>query len=1764
MSTVIKVSNMYGTTLSPDGVESLEIHLTPTLGLDTQVIQDAVDEAEASAAAALVSENNAAASEAAALASENAAAASESAALASENAAATSEANAATSEANALASENAAATSEANAATSESNASDSEAAALASENAAAASEAAALASENAAATSESNAATSETNAANSAAAALASENAADSSETNAANSAAAALASKNAAATSESNAATSESNAATSESNAAASALAASNSEDAAQESETNAAASAASALASKNAAATSESNAATSESNAAGSASSALSSKNAAAASASAAATSEANAAVSETNAANSAQEAADSAAAAASALRPRGDWDASSGNFPIPTLVPDERADFYQISVGGTMTDSNPAQPDVTVAVGDQLYWHLENDIWYKIDNTDQVTSVAGKQGAVVLNKTDVGLNNVDNTSDANKPVSTAQQAALDRLEDDAVVNAGTVDGLNSTQFVRSETNDTVTGELSLTKQTHFTKSQTNGRDFTDASVKVAPSATTNTTGYTTIALGSSTADNYGIGVSAHRKTTSANPDFVITHHNNSASGTEMLRMSDVSFTYKGNRVLTVADEGTGNGLDADTVDGLHASQFIRSDANDTVTGLLSITRPGEMMNFADDSMSSADGWIRLGNGAYDWAIKYVGSSSGTDGNELRFESTGASGTGKYWQMDHDGNFEYYDGSSLQTMWHSGNDGSGSGLDADKLDGLQSTSFARSDATDTISGSWTFTNDVTISKTNGRLVFDETAYATGNSGIDFLTGTDQNASLIHEISDSDLQGSYNGQVLKLIDISAAASIVGLEVDGDIYARNSQIVWHAGNDGAGSGLDADTVDGKHASDFATDDHTHDGRYARTFLLGNTGTGTGWRRVGKFTGAPNDRMHIKIAGKNSYASLSPAVEGLQESAEFNWTWGNATSGTLDAVVSCFVTAFANTPTVLTGAKIVQTATSQAELWIQHGTYHDIQVTLSSQSSNIIAIGGNNSQAEPTASVEQLLTLNHYWHSGHDGSGSGLDADLLDGIHASSFVRSDQADNINARHRYTNTDSVKLPAGSIAQRTSSPEVGDIRFNTQDDGFEGYNSRGWGSIGGGGVPEYSVLFGANRYSFSGGSNYILINSGTSALAGDYVSFMHKFPTSAAFEDRTLLAPGTIGDKHVWYNGGALRIDPDVDMTVTLDGEVVTDGYTLPTDGVDRLLKIVFNESSAIAYIGGATGGTETVHGPIYNITIDIGGSMSFFPVNEGWTSATASIIDENSNRTATGYNFTSSAWWGENDTSIDNGSGLLIETADGIEKEVELPSGVQPGDWFSIGQYGKALGTIRLTDSVYPIMGLFEDFIMDVDYQVFTFSYVDPITGWKIVNAVGESEAPSAAKTVVEGTYAEGTDTFSITYDIGYVDVFVGGYKLANTEFNAADGATVVLNNPLLRESYVYIQGWNHITVSETSAGVVSYDDSNSDVSVDTVQAALDIVTKKSELLDKVLTEYANPNIFINGDFSVDQRNLHTTVSLTSGTTLYQDRWVYRGTNGTGGSANVGFGGNVGGTYSYVTHTGATSNGYLAQKVEVNDVEVYSGKTLTLSTRARFDFTQECDVTCYWALVNTWAAISDVVKTPMTVTDVKGDTSATFTVPEFTHTWSPSEQYILVVRVDYSKEGVATPDGTYRFYNMKLEKGDVATPFIPDDYATNLHKCQYYYWNVKKGGSSLYAMVYDGSSDGSTQNKELIFDVTRMRGGLQDNGTVNIVVSYVNGTAPVESANHGGQWRMYWSGVPNTDVRGVSTLQFAAEL
>ncbi|WP_171107100.1 MULTISPECIES: hypothetical protein [unclassified Streptomyces] len=109
-------------------------------------------------------------------------------------------------------------------------------------------------------------------------------------------------------------------------------------------------------------------------------------------------------------------------------SGLNYHGNWDASTNT---PTLVngTGTAGDMYRVHVAGTQDLGGGA---ITFDVGDLVVY--EGAEWQKFEAATGVISVNGKTGAVELVKGDVGLGNVDNTSDADKPISTATQAALD----------------------------------------------------------------------------------------------------------------------------------------------------------------------------------------------------------------------------------------------------------------------------------------------------------------------------------------------------------------------------------------------------------------------------------------------------------------------------------------------------------------------------------------------------------------------------------------------------------------------------------------------------------------------------------------------------------------------------------------------------------------------------------------------------------------------------------------------------------------------------------------------------------------------------------------------------------------------------------------------------------------------------------------------------------------------------------------------------------------------------------------------------------------------------------------------------------------------------------------------------------------------------------------------------------------------------------------------------------------------------------
>ena len=153
---------------------------------------------------------------------------------------------------------------------------------------------------------------------------------------------------------------------------------------------------------------------------------------------------------------------------------------------------------------------------------------------------------------------------------------------------------------------------------------------------------------------------------------------------------------------------------------NDGSGSGLDADLLDNLDSTQFLRSDVSDSYTGSGVLTMQSSAarqltiagthneklalegaagqspyMRFVEGDVDK--GYIQWNGGGY----MYLRNQEDASGIRIR------------------DNFDFtYDGTTFHKIWHAGNDGAGSGLDADLLDGLSSASFLRSDVDDVAAG--------------------------------------------------------------------------------------------------------------------------------------------------------------------------------------------------------------------------------------------------------------------------------------------------------------------------------------------------------------------------------------------------------------------------------------------------------------------------------------------------------------------------------------------------------------------------------------------------------------------------------------------------------------------------------------------------------------------------------------------------------------------------------------------------------------------------------------------------------------------------------------------------------------------------------------------------------------------------------------------------------------------------------------------------------------------------------------
>lgn len=136
---------------------------------------------------------------------------------------------------------------------------------------------------------------------------------------------------------------------------------------------------------------------------------------------------------------------------------------------------------------------------------------------------------------------------------------------------------------------------------------------------------------------------------------------------------------------------------------------------------------------------------------------------------------------------------------------------------------------------------------------------------------------------------------------------------------------------------------------------------------------------------------------------------------------------------------------------------------------------------------------------------------------------------------------------------------SADSSFTSTGAVLLSKGSTAQRPGSPSSGQVRFNTTNSEFEGYNGTAWGAIGGGGA------------SGGGGDDVFYENSQTvnieysisankNAMSTGPITVASSFDGTGSISGTTLTITGTTG-------AGVLVIGSIISGTGVTAGTVIT---------------------------------------------------------------------------------------------------------------------------------------------------------------------------------------------------------------------------------------------------------------------------------------------------------------------------------------------------------------------------------------------------------------------------------------------------------------------------------------------------------------------------------------------------------------------------------------------------------------------
>lgn len=375
-------------------------------------------------------------------------------------------------------------------------------------------------------------------------------------------------------------------------------------------------------------------------------------------------------------------------------------------------------------------------------------------------------------------------------------------------------------------------------------------------------------------------------------------------------------------------------GNGIWHAGNDGAGSTLDADLLDGQHGSWYAPI-ASPTFTG--TVTTPNLTITSGILNGIGSNATVTLNDGV--GASLTYSTSRLTVGGPVVFVASSV----ERFRVNTDGTASFSSGTITangNAVWHAGNDGAGSALDADLLDGEQG-SFYRSASNinaGTLGLSYVPSQLVRSGSTGGTNWNDASSTLNGFSGL--LLGTDTNGPgggvYYHPWTiEYTTSGNITQFALPYSDDSALAT--GLKYRGRYASTWSSwyTIWGSGNDGAGSGLDADLLDGQHGSYYRDAGNLNAGIILAARMPAHTGDVTSSSASVALTLATVNGNVGSFGSATAAPTFTVNAKGLitaAGSATITPAWGSLTS------VPAGVTSLA----ALTGAGVV-TATSTGVL-----------------------------------------------------------------------------------------------------------------------------------------------------------------------------------------------------------------------------------------------------------------------------------------------------------------------------------------------------------------------------------------------------------------------------------------------------------------------------------------------------------------------------------------------------------------------------------------------------------------------------------------------------------------------------------------------------------------------------------------------------------------------------------------------------------------------------------------------------